>query len=1080
MPTTGSGDTTMSYAELYDDGGPYGNHSPICNASYIFHTVNSVGRYRVEVQSNLTHPAGNARLNVYNGSVSNVNLMCSCPTGQGGVFYSTGSTVTVNFTADDDMPTQGFKIILCEFDNDVASQPNMSYTDSTTLRVRWNGRFASTQWRVDWAIVCENVDLDTFFANPSNYTSDTLSTRELYIYNIPVGCWVVYRIYADPVTECSPTVSGNGPVYQPPSVCPCVMPTSYTVTELADSVTISWTSDTTVSTWHLWSTGGSIDTVLPGNVFEITIPYDYPCFGTVLMINGNCTTTCNALYVMLPSGGCRETVGILNRVAADATTITFSWSDVQDSLARYVITMKCLDGLPPTFDSILDTLPYGTTQYTVTNLHPHTNYCFKVTVLCSDGSPTCFNSTACFYTTIDNCIDFFDLHYNNAVHFTYGTYNNPTQTHALNTGRHVAIVDSTLRDPQTAYRLRCVPPDEDVSFRLGDPNIGAQAETVTFDYFVDSLDKDMLLLKYAVVMQNPNHNSTNQPHFTMEILDVTGHILDTACCYADFYASGDIGFNTVPGSNVIWKDWTTVGIDIASYHGQMIKIRFTTKDCADGGHFGYAYFTIHCDSKRIALVNLCESLDSVRMRVPLGFDYRWTHGDDTTVISTQNEIVVPADSTVYHCYATFIGKPECNFVVTSRAILPYPKAAFSYTIDTCRQQIILHNQSYIDIDSIYLPYVRQTIDNIHWSVNGTSLLGDTIVVDASGPTPFLVTLFCSLSNSHCTDSATILLNPDISHSSLILGDTSACTGDTVLLSALVSPAALASFHWHTLSTDPTLSIIATHDTTAFIVATYRHCIDTVFHHLSVHNLNNDTIAMEACYGDPDTLGFHFDQTGLYTLHLTNRYGCDSLSTLDITVHPTYNDTLSVVSCNQPFNNGEFGVDTSGFYTHSYTTTHGCDSIYNLSFLRTIPFADTANVEILYGDTYTFIDTGLSASGHYLRSYIDRYGCDSTYALNLNVIHLWFPNAVTPNGDGYSDILEIVGLLGSTIFDTPKISVYDRWGRLIYHCENIKTLSDFWDPNKTDSPDGTYFYRFTVSTSNHQIQHNSPVEVVRTH
>ena len=144
MPTTGSGDTTMSYAELYDDGGPYGNHSPICNASYIFHTVNSVGRYRVEVQSNLTHPAGNARLNVYNGSVSNVNLMCSCPTGQGGVFYSTGSTVTVNFTSDDDMPTQGFKIILCEFDNDVASQPNMSYTDSTTLRVRWNGRFAST------------------------------------------------------------------------------------------------------------------------------------------------------------------------------------------------------------------------------------------------------------------------------------------------------------------------------------------------------------------------------------------------------------------------------------------------------------------------------------------------------------------------------------------------------------------------------------------------------------------------------------------------------------------------------------------------------------------------------------------------------------------------------------------------------------------------------------------------------------------------------------------------------------------------------------------------------------------------
>lgn len=1080
MPTTGSGDTTMSYAELYDDGGPYGNHSSICNASYIFHTVNSVGRYRVEVQSNLTHPAGNARLNVYNGSVSNFNLMCSCPTEQGGVFYSTGSTVTVNFTADDDMPTQGFKIILCEFDNDVASQPNMSYTDSTTLRVRWNGRFAATQWRVDWAIVCENVDLDTFFANPSNYTSDTLSTRELYIYNIPVGCWVVYRIYADPVTECSPTVSGNGPVYQAPFVCPCVMPTSYTVTELADSVTISWTSDTTVSTWHLWSTGGSIDTVLPGNVFEITIPYDYPCFGTVLMINGNCTTTCNALYVMLPSGGCRETVGILNRVAADATTITFSWSDVQDSLARYVITMKCLDGLPPTFDSILDTLPYGTTQYTVTNLHPHTNYCFKVTVLCSDGSPTCFNSTACFYTTIDNCIDFFDLHYNNAVHFTYGTYNNPTQTHALNTGRHVAIVDSTLRDPQTAYRLRCVPPDEDVSFRLGDPNIGAQAETVTFDYFVDSLDKDMLLLKYAVVMQNPNHNSTNQPHFTMEILDVTGHILDTACCYADFYASGDIGFNTVPGTNVIWKDWTTVGIDIARYHGQMIKIRFTTKDCADGGHFGYAYFTVHCDSKRIALVNLCESLDSVRLRAPAGFEYRWMRGDDPTVISTQNEIMVPADSSVYRCYATFIGKPECNFVVTSRAVLPYPKAAFNYSVDTCAQRIYLYNRSYVDIDSVYLPYVRQTVVDPVWIVNSDTLRGDTVSVDASAPVPYNITLFCSLSQSICTDSTSLQLNPAISHSLRIIGDTTACSGDTVRLSLAVAPFDEISFHWNNNSTDTLCSFIANADTTLFVVSTYKFCTDTIYHNIRTFNKNNDTVALVTCLTPIDTLGFNVDSSGIYTHYYTNRFGCDSLISLNLLIHPSYYDTVSTVTCNEPFINGEFSEDSTGTYTHIYSTVNGCDSIYHLQFYRHPLFADTTDAEILYGDTYTFHNTTYDATGQYQSVYIDRYGCDSTYALNLNVIHLWFPNAVTPNGDGYSDILEIVGLLGSTIFDTPKISVYDRWGRLIYHCKNIKTLSDFWDPNKTDSPDGTYFYRFTVSTSNHQIQHNSPVEVVRTH
>jgi hypothetical protein len=35
-------------------------------------------------------------------------------------------------------------------------------------------------------------------------------------------------------------------------------------------------------------------------------------------------------------------------------------------------------------------------------------------------------------------------------------------------------------------------------------------------------------------------------------------------------------------STIIWKDWTTVGVDIAPYHGEDIKIRLTTYDCKDG------------------------------------------------------------------------------------------------------------------------------------------------------------------------------------------------------------------------------------------------------------------------------------------------------------------------------------------------------------------------------------------------------------------------------------------------------------------------------------------------------------------
>lgn len=1077
MPTTGSGDTTMSYAEVYDDGGPYGNHSQICNASYTFHTINSIGRYRVEVQSNLTHPVGNARLNIYNGGISTSNLMCSFPTGTGGVYYSSGNSVTVNFTADDDMPTQGFKIILCEFDNDVASQPNMSYTDSTTLRVRWNGRFASTQWRVDWAIVCENVDLDTFFANPSNYTSDTLSTRELYIYNIPVGCWVVYRIYADPVTECSPTVSGNGPVYQAPFVCPCFGPANISIVELEDSLVVSWTSDTVPESWHLWTLYGEVDTMLAGTVNSITIPYDYPCSGSGLHIVNNCNYGCNVQYLALPSGGCQQTVGGIQIGAVTATSIEVFWNNVEDSASRYMLSMSPISYSGWMFE---DTLAYGDTSYLFNGLAPLTQYDFQVRVLCSDGQLGCYPRSRVYTTLMDNCIDYSDPYNSPQVKYTFGSYANPTQYIGRSIGRHTVMTITTQRDFNTGGNLLCVPPGEQASFKLGDDNVGATGETVTYNYFVDSVDKDMLVLKYAVVMQNPNHTSQNQPRFTMEILDENGVLIDSTCCYADFVAGNSLGWNTVLGTNVIWKDWTTVGIDIARYHGQMIKIRFTTKDCADGGHFGYAYFTVHCDSKRIALVNLCESLDSVRLRAPAGFEYRWMRGDDPTVISTQNEIMVPADSSVYRCFATFIGKPECNFVVTSRAVLPYPKAAFNYSVDTCAQRIYLYNRSYVDIDSVYLPYVRQTVVDPVWIVNSDTLRGDTVSVDASTPVPYNITLFCSLSQSICTDSTSLQLNPAISHSLRIIGDTTACSGDTVRLSLAVAPFDEISFHWNNNSTDTLCSFIANADTTLFVVSTYKFCTDTIYHNIRTFNKNNDTVALVTCLTPIDTLGFNVDSSGIYTHYYTNRFGCDSLISLNLLIPPSYYDTVSAVTCNEPFINGEFSEDSTGTYTHIYSTVNGCDSIYHLQFYRHPLFADTTDAEILYGDTYTFHNTTYDATGQYQSVYIDRYGCDSTYALNLNVIHLWFPNAVTPNGDGYSDILEIVGLLGSTIFDTPKISVYDRWGRLIYHCENIKSLSDFWDPNKTDSPDGTYFYRFTVSTSNHQIQHNSPVEVVRTH
>lgn len=82
-----------------------------------------------------------------------------------------------------------------------------------------------------------------------------------------------------------------------------------------------------------------------------------------------------------------------------------------------------------------------------------------------------------------------------------------------------------------------MPNGEKASVKLGNSSTGAEAESISYDYFVDTTQFDMLTLKYAVVLQNPDHTLENQPRFTLEILDSSGVLIDSTCAFADFYAS---------------------------------------------------------------------------------------------------------------------------------------------------------------------------------------------------------------------------------------------------------------------------------------------------------------------------------------------------------------------------------------------------------------------------------------------------------------------------------------------------------------------------------------------------------------
>jgi gliding motility-associated-like protein len=151
---------------------------------------------------------------------------------------------------------------------------------------------------------------------------------------------------------------------------------------------------------------------------------------------------------------------------------------------------------------------------------------------------------------------------------------------------------------------------------------------------------------------------------------------------------------------------------------------------------------------------------------------------------------------------------------------------------------------------------------------------------------------------------------------------------------------------------------------------------------------------------------------------------------------------------------------------------------NLNLTIIIPFIDTINAEIYRGDTVTENGFNASESGTFTQVYQNINGCDSIYILNLNVINLMFPNVVTPNDDGINDIFEIHDLLNETFFYENELTIYSRYGKQVYHKKNIKAKEDFWSPQVTNSPSGSYFYRFTAKGKTKNINFNGNVEVIR--
>ncbi len=82
-----------------------------------------------------------------------------------------------------------------------------------------------------------------------------------------------------------------------------------------------------------------------------------------------------------------------------------------------------------------------------------------------------------------------------------------------------------------------------------------------------------------------------------------------------------------------------------------------------------------------------------------------------------------------------------------------------------------------------------------------------------------------------------------------------------------------------------------------------------------------------------------------------------------------------------------------------------------------------------------------------------YSMDSPFSVTITESRLEVPNAFTPNGDGYNDVLKVKEGYKSIV--SFKAMVFTRWGKKIHEWHN---LEDGWDGRIGGdyAPDGAYF------------------------
>ena len=542
---------------------------------------------------------------------------------------------------------------------------------------------------------------------------------------------------------------------------------------------------------------------------------------------------------------------------------------------------------------------------------------YDIRVRCSNAEQTDTSAWATSYNQVywcpdNHCVNFLDLYADNVV-CTYGRhsaigYMLPGDTVGVRdfgedsrASRHTVnwrkgAIDARTKGSMDYYGnpvppLKTIPDGSVASVRLGNWEALMGQEDITYTFVVDSVEQSLLLVRYAVVLQTPEPGGASG--FMLSVLDENGKLIDPDCGVARFIYSDeleeqwyssyvDLNGKEQTTRQAIWKDWTTLGYNMAPYHGRTISVKFYSRDCLGGAHYGYGYFTLDCVSSHLKSDNCGES-EYMDIVAPEGFQYSWTNTKNED-LGHERILHTKANFDVYTCTACMLGDPadpttatKCCFDLRTEmaARHAHPDFTTEWTPKNCRNSVRFTDRSRVVFrdDNGYEQLTTESCDAVEWEF---TTAGDPIerVTQESNPE-----ITCR------AEGDTIYVKQTASIGAAQCAETKY---DTVVVRSINTPPVEV---YDTICENQLPYI---HDGEVyheagrweFTSTNFAGCDSTLVYHLIVNQHSGpDTIEAVTC---SSALPYYFNgvpysRQGTYRQRLNNRVGCDSLIDFRLTV-----------------------------------------------------------------------------------------------------------------------------------------------------------------------------------------------------